>query len=142
MDDLDSKSAARLAGDDDWHVREELACATGHREIVAQLVCDPHPRVRGAVALNPLATHDQRRTLSQDRSAQTRAIVAGAQGNPDDVLFALARDKSENVRFWLTIHGRNRPLMELLMTDSSQSVADTARSSLERPPRSDVVVLD
>lgn len=142
LEDLHAGPSARLAVDNDWHVREELAWATPHAEIVAQLLRDAHPRVRGSLAHNPLTTDDQRRTLAQDPSAETRAILASAEGNPDDVLFGLARDKSTNVRFWLTVHGTNRPLMKLLMKDPSDMVADTARNSLRRPPRSDVVVID
>lgn len=142
MEDLDAEASLYLLEDEDWHVREELARATQHRDVVARLLRDPHPRVRGSVASNPLATAEQRRILAKDASAEARAVLAGSNDNPDDVLFALARDKSENVRFWLTVHGTNRPLMELLMQDSSKMVADTAASSLRRPPRSDVVILD
>ncbi|MFC7500636.1 hypothetical protein, partial [Nocardioides sp. GCM10030258] len=142
LEDLDATPSARLTEDDDWHVREELAWATPHAVIVAQLLRDAHPRVRGSLALNPLTTDNQRRTLAQDPNAETRAILASSDRNPDDVYFELARDKSTNVRFWLTVHGTNRPLMKLLMKDPSDMVANTARNSLRRPPRSDVVIID
>lgn len=140
MSDLDTATSVHLMNDDDWQVRYALAQMTQHREVLAGLLRDPHPRVRGSVAANPLASAEQRRILARDATSETRALVASARDNPDDVYFALARDKSEHVRFCLTVHGTNRPLMRLLMQDPSQMVASTAANSLRRPPRSDVVV--
>ncbi|MFI5430157.1 hypothetical protein [Aeromicrobium sp. UC242_57] len=132
----DLEMSATLADDHDWHVREELAWATTHPEILERLLGDVHPQVRGMVARNPKITSSQRRALAKDPQAVTRAIVATCENCPDDILFELAQDKSANVRFCLTLHGKNRPLMELLMNDSDSTVADTARSSLSRPPLS------
>ena len=141
-EDIDLATSERLSRDEDWHVREELAWATHHPGILTTLLRDAHPRVRGAVSHNSGATADQRWELADDPRADARAILASAHGNNDDLLFTLARDRSERVRFCLTVHGTNRPLMELLMKDSSEMVANTARNSLRRPPRSDVTSLD
>jgi hypothetical protein len=129
--DLAPDLVEALVTDSEWQVREQLATNTPSANVLQILMKDADARVRGEVALNDAATEEQLRTLADDRSAVPRAMVAARQVLPQEVIFRLATDRSENVRWWLCVtHDSDVALMKAMSTDSSELVADHAKSVL------------
>lgn len=115
--------AATLAADPDPQVRGRLAAFTRDPELLAGLIADPSDIVRAGATENQLLSREQMLALATDRSRRVRGQLAGFRVVlPQDVRALLARDKSVDVRFELTMSRQPEPIAEVLRNDTHQDV--------------------
>lgn len=130
--DLDDDIYEILFNDPDREVRESLAWSTDRPDLVARFSRSDERRLRAIAACRDLCTDEDFERLSHDPDNQVRATVAGQTGRlTEDMVQALARDRSANVRWHvLTHHPGRRDIAELLANDPDTMNASQARGQL------------
>ena len=116
--------AAALAADPDPQVRGRLAAFTRDAELLERLMADPSDIVRAGATENRSLSREQLLTLAKDRSKRVRGQLAGFRTNlPPDARALLARDKSVDVRFELTMSPQPGSIAKILRNGTHPDVA-------------------
>jgi len=87
-------------------------------------MADPSDIVRAGATENRSLSREQLLTLAKDRSKRVRGQLAGFRTNlPPDVRALLARDKSVDVRFELTMSPQPGSIAKILRNGTHPDVA-------------------